>query len=595
MNDNRPGQALPETGDIGIISPERVRAARFLYFFAWALEITAVIIGLAIGLSIILSSLESMQVAKGTSGLSFAESTNTFIAAVPLLMVAMVEISKIPLTEAFYGTSSRMWKWILGFALLFVAMITFESALNGFERGYSMLMYSISDDQKELFTIDEQVAKIDADRAELQALTAESIDTEFNNRYAELFKQSNEQKRLVTTQIDLLRGSIKSEAVDNLRIRLDDAKAEKQRLLQAQSDEMQRLTRTYSASGADVSEEVATQRRSYQEQIAREERRLADFNKSLRIEVEKAFILTKASVRAEWEERITLQERKIENLREELNSLGTLERLESIREQEQRAKSLAMARSNQSIALVDQQIQELSDSIARSIGAREKDIEENVAVYQEQLRGLDTEFQTQLAVIEDSRDASYVRLANNTEILDQKSEEKDSLETKRIDLERQINKKVADNQWCRIATWFSDEDSPARVDKTLVSLVATVWSASLALLIAIMGILLCLASLVLADPRFVDKNKETEERARGLSQAQKFWRTLRWAFVARRRSQQKRVEIVEVDKVVFKEIPVETVKKEFVHIPFYTNDEKLLNLSGKDARKEDAEGDQSDN
>ena len=55
------------------------------------------------------------------------------------------------------------------------------------------------------------------------------------------------------------------------------------------------------------------------------------------------------------------------------------------------------------------------------------------------------------------------------------------------------------------------------------------------------------------------------------------------------------MEIVEVDKVVFKEIPVETVKKEFVHIPFYTNDEKLLNLSGKDARKEDAEGDQSDN
>ena len=89
---------------------------------------------------------------------------------------------------------------------------------------------------------------------------------------------------------------------------MDDAKAEKQRLLQAQSDEMQRLTRTYSASGADVSEEVATQRRSYQEQIAREERRLADFNKSLRIEVEKAFILTKASVRAEWEERIARQE-----------------------------------------------------------------------------------------------------------------------------------------------------------------------------------------------------------------------------------------------------------------------------------------------
>lgn len=593
MSDSQTEQVSSDTTEIGVISPERARAARFLYVFAWALEITAVIIGLAIGLSIILSSLESMQVAKDTSGLSFAESTNTFIAAVPLLMVAMVEISKIPLTEAFYRTSSRMWQWVLGFALLFVAMITFESALNGFERGYSMLMYSISDDQKELFTIDEKVTKIDADKAELQALTAESIDTQFNNRYSEMFEQSNEQKRLVVRQINLLRGSIKSEAVDNLRIRLSDAKAEKQRLLQAQSEEMQRLSRAYSSSGADVSEEVATQRRSYQEQIGTEERRLVNFNKSLRIEVDKAFILNKASVRAEWEEKIARQERKIENLREKLNSLGTLDKLESIREQEQRAKSLAMARSNQSIALIDQQIEELSDSIARSIGARERDIEDNVAVYQEQLRDLDTEFQSQLAGIEDSRDANYVRLANNTQILDQKNEEKDSLETKRIDLERQINKKVADNQWYRIATWFSDEDSPARVDKTLVSLVATVWSASLALLIAIMGILLCLASLVLGDPGLADKGKEGDERAKGLTQAQKFWRTLRWAFVARRKSQQKRVEIVEVDKVVFKEIPVETVKKEFVHIPFYTNDEKLLKLSGKDVHEEDSNGDES--
>ena len=41
-------------------------------------------------------------------------------------------------------------------------------------------------------------------------------------------------------------------------------------------------------------------------------------------------------------------------------------------------------------------------------------------------------------------------------------------------------------------------------------------------------------------------------------------------------------------KVVFKEIPVEVVKKEFVHIPFYTNDKRLLNLDASSS--EDLEG-----
>ena len=463
MSPSQIEQDLPIQKDTRQISSDRVRAARFLYYFAWALEITAVAIGLAIGLSIILSSLESMQVAKGSSGISFAESTNTFIAAMPLLMVAMVEISKIPLTEAFYGTTSKLWKWVLGFSLAFVALITFESALNGFERGYSMLMYSISDDQKELFTIDEQVAKIDADRAELQSLSAESIDAEFNSRYEELFEQSSGQKRLVQEQINLLRGSIQTETVENLRSRLEDSKAEKQRLLQAQTEEMQRLSEAYSASGNDLSEEVATQRRLYLEQISREERKLADFNKRARIEVDQAFILNRASIRDDWEQRIAKQQRVIDDLRDNLNSLGTLEKLESIREQEQRAKTVAMARSNQNIALVDQQIEQLSSEIAASIGAKEREIEDNISKYQDQLRRLDTEFQSQFSVIQDSRDSSYDRLANYAATLDEKNNEKDELEIARIELERQINKKIADNQWYRIATWFSDEDSPAEL------------------------------------------------------------------------------------------------------------------------------------
>ena len=35
-------------------------------------------------------------------------------------------------------------------------------------------------------------------------------------------------------------------------------------------------------------------------------------------------------------------------------------------------------------------------------------------------------------------------------------------------------------------------------------------------------------------------------------------------------------EIVEVDKVVYKEVPKEVVRKEVIHVPIYTNDPDLL-------------------
>ena len=170
-----------------------------------------------------------------------------------------------------------------------------------------------------------------------------------------------------------------------------------------------------------------------------------------------------------------------------------------------------------------------------------------------------------------------MRLRNNQQLIDAKQIELDGYETRQIAIEDAINKKVADNQIYRIATMFSDVDSPARVERSLVSTVAVIWSASLAGLIAVMGVFLCLGSLVLRDP-FI-KTKGEGSFASKRSNFGRFLKTLRWAVISMRKSKMRRKEIVEVDKVVFKEIPVEVVRKEFVHIPFYTNDKSLLNIS----------------
>ena len=78
----------------------RLRVSKFLYVFAWAFEIVAVVIGLAIALATVMSNLQSVQATRGSSVLSFSEIVNTIIAALPFVMVSMVEATKIPLTEA---------------------------------------------------------------------------------------------------------------------------------------------------------------------------------------------------------------------------------------------------------------------------------------------------------------------------------------------------------------------------------------------------------------------------------------------------------------------------------------------------------------
>ena len=41
------------------------------------------------------------------------------------------------------------------------------------------------------------------------------------------------------------------------------------------------------------------------------------------------------------------------------------------------------------------------------------------------------------------------------------------------------------------------------------------------------------------------------------------------------------VKEIPVEKVVFRDKPIEIIKREIVHVPFYTDDKTLINLSNK--------------
>ena len=200
------------------------------------------------------------------------------------------------------------------------------------------------------------------------------------------------------------------------------------------------------------------------------------------------------------------------------------------------------------------------------------------------MTSIDSEFQAQLLIIQEKRDQQYTRLKNNVELVDAIDEEIDQYANREIELVKDINIKVGGNQIYRLATWVANKDSAADVERSTVLTVAAIWFGSLSALIAFMGIFLALGSYVIGDDKMPDRGevKRNEKRL----EFQKFFRAMRRFFIYRKR--RVATKIVEVDKVVFREIPVEVVKKEFVHLPFYTNDRRLLNLDA--SSPEDPEG-----
>ena len=204
------------------------------------------------------------------------------------------------------------------------------------------------------------------------------------------------------------------------------------------------------------------------------------------------------------------------------------------------------------------------------------------------MNDVDTFFNTQLSLIKENRDRNLIRLENNTDEISKINEKIDLLKTENRELELFINQKVANNQVYRIAAWTTNEESAAKIDRDRVGLVAFIWFGSLAAMIGFMGIFLALAACVILDDR-IKENAQTQK-----SNVGKLITTIRRLLHSRRKSRKIETKIVEVDKVVFKEIPVEVVRKEFVHIPFYTNDKTLLRFSNGEDFEESIKYDDSD-
>ena len=103
----------------------------FLLRMAWTVEIIVAIIGLFIGIIIIKNAQGSDTIGDiFDAGIRLNDLTIGLI----FIIVAVVELTKIPLATAVYYSVRLSWKIVFLIGLLLVNISTFETIVTGFER-----------------------------------------------------------------------------------------------------------------------------------------------------------------------------------------------------------------------------------------------------------------------------------------------------------------------------------------------------------------------------------------------------------------------------------------------------------------------------
>ncbi len=571
------------------LSPEREATGKKLIWFAWAVEILAVTIGLAIALMQGMTSFAELE-ANFEGQLGIAHYTNIVIAMLPFIMVAAVEATKIPFVEAAYKTTKTRWKFVFGAGLIFLAFITFESALNGFERNFHALIFSIDKFKKELVAVEEEIAPLEEQRDKLASLTSSKIERDYSQRHAIISEERNRQAEIIQDRIQALRAATQTEYIKSLQDQLDDQRAQLAAVRQERQRELERLQQELGAMRDNSLAELETQRRSLQQQLLREQENLDALKQKAEREIEDAGFFSENSVRKRYDSQIAQQIDKVESIRSQLNTLSDSNRQDSLRQQYQNNQEQVNSRYQSRINGIDQRIKSLSLELSKSLGARDKDVERAVSGHLKELSRVEEQFAQQQAENERIRDEEFDKLARNEELIDELDAQLLAMKQERVQLRNKINVKVGDNQVYRMAQWWYGKESAADLDRADVMFIATLWFGSLALLIAVTGILLALASYVIRDPK-IPSHVDQDSRVSALLKAINSFR--RYLIHRRRLLRQPRmkevIKEIPVDRVVMVDKPVEIIKKEIVHVPLYTDDLSLVKASEQERERYERE------
>jgi len=509
-----------------------------LIYFAWGIEILVALVGLSMAMLFFFSKGQS-----GISSESLAQNINldSYIVGLAFIVVAIMELTKIPLATACYYAGKWVWRTIFIIALIAVNYSTFETIIQGFELGY----------HNRLAVVDVELEKKQKLENEIEDLINNNLNkSDENKKINDEINKLESQKAFVESQkIDAINNIIKQHSSSNneVLIKLEENKESKKIDRKEKEQSLIPLQNNIIKLEAD--------KVSCNEKGWRKER---DACKAAKQEIIQGIQLNITKIRND-----------ISNLDKDINSLGNkISELAAkidgdiqplIKAEEEKA-TIAKERIQK---LIDQKIAELEN--VQSISSSEN--------YLEDLEKLKSGLVDQEEIlVKTARQNQIYRIA-----------------------------KFIKNTFSSVSGWWNNEPSKeytlSEIDQSDTDLAFMLWFGGLALVISIIGTLVALAGLHLQDERMHEiRNRPIKARLgrffRNIAWIPVYINKYIWAGVKRLKDPKIVKEKVEVevekivekpiykDKVVYvdQEVPRETIieKKEMVYVPLPTDDEDLL-------------------
>ncbi len=253
---------------------ERQKIGRRLIAFAWGVEFVAASIGVIIAVLVIFNTQQQIKDLGGDTGPSLY--MGMFLGGLPFIIVAMIELTKIPLAQAAYLSRSIIWRLVFAIGLIFLMVITFETLLNGFERNFSQRTYAISKLKKDLLNTQEKIAHSED---EISALSGQSETNARSKRQVDLDRLDRERDTELT-QVDKERQQAHQSYGGTRSIgpksRLEQIATSLKELDERHERELTQAQERYAQSISRTDGSVSDQREAIQEQIRILETKLSE-------------------------------------------------------------------------------------------------------------------------------------------------------------------------------------------------------------------------------------------------------------------------------------------------------------------------------
>lgn len=464
------------------------RYAAFLIRLAWTVEIIAVLIGLTI--SVVVSVASSTYGGDEQSFGILGKSATVLVAALPFVLVAVVELCKIPLVFAFMAVSNFFWRAIFAFSVGFLCIITFETMLNGFERNFSNLNYQIDTRKNEIERLQTSIERLEDRKKVVWRFTEEDLNAEADERSKLIRDEFANNVHKLDERTDRNLAQIKEPTIAQLR---EEANALREQLEGIYEQWNMERSEVESRVTGLIDQNVNDNRGEKDRLLAERDALEAEMEAA----VEAANFFTSAGVEREYQKKLDALDARIaavnENflgeqaMQQQSNLLGQLSgQVDFINQKYQMRIDEQSAREAKILEEIEKRETSLNkrrDSVLTNARESKKIFQDERAKQQEAWNVWHAGKREELAIIMAEVNAL------NDEIFE--------LETQMGELGSTVRHLIFQNQVYRLAMYVEGVESPDEVPRQTVGTVALIWFGSLACIASFTGVLLALAGFYL--------------------------------------------------------------------------------------------------